>query len=517
MTMNVQERSTFEALDDAFHLLRELPASAWVTYLTGAVPFLLALLWTAAELTVLYSPAIGLQNSLLCAFAFVWMQFWRVRFAESLELQLRGIQPEPWTAPRTFHCVCAQAGFQSVKLVLLPLAAFIVLPFTWLALFFRNLTVLVSRPPVSLSELLRQAARLASPNHKQAWLLLAMIFVMAFFVFLNVGILLLILPALTKALSGYENQFTRGTGNPFTWRLLETACGFTWLLIDPLLQAVAVERIYAIEATASGADLLRSLRKPVMVIAALACALGVARADVAPPVLQQNIEQVLQQRQYSWQHRGKADADAPLGFMDRMARSVRDAGRKLGEAIDVFGDWLKRIFANNPEDTPVAKGAKAPASVRWTMSALAGVIAIALIIFFVRGRRAEPVPMPEPIVTTVNLEDESVGAADLPEDGWLRLAQDCVGRQEYRLALRALYLATLAHLGQRQLLNLANTKTNRDYERELRRRSPNQQLQNHFRESVLYFEAAWYGRHETGESQVAQYRLNFDAVRTNAE
>jgi hypothetical protein len=63
--------------------------------------------------------------------------------------------------------------------------------------------------------------------------------------------------------------------------------------------------------------------------------------------------------------------------------------------------------------------------------------------------------------------------------------------------LRAFYLATLAHLAQRNLITLARFKSNQDYERELQRRGHSLHvLFEHFSQNRLIFERVWYGRHE---------------------
>jgi hypothetical protein len=96
-----------------------------------------------------------------------------------------------------------------------------------------------------------------------------------------------------------------------------------------------------------------------------------------------------------------------------------------------------------------------------------------------------------------NVADESVGAEQLPEDGWLKLARELLSRGELRLALRAFYLATLAHLAQRHLITLARFKSNHDYQRELQRRGHSlSALFEHFSENLQVFERVWYGRHE---------------------
>ena len=515
--MSGRERSAFDTLDDGFHLLRELPANAWVFYFLGTVPFLLALLWTVTETNILYTRQRGLENSFLCAGAFVWMQFWRVRFAGMLEKQLRPDVVEPWTAARVVRCVCIQAGLQSVKLIVLPLAALATLPYAWVVGFFQNAVVLASRPEISTAELVRESGRLATPNQRQLWILMAVLASMGVFVFLNITILVLILPALVKMLFGIENELTRGTGNPFTWRLLQIACGGTWLLAGPLTQAVFVQRVYAAESTTSGADLLAALRKLTIVAAAVVCFVGIGRADVPAPELQKNIERVLQERQYSWQESDKDEAaESHTGFLNGLVQSVRNGLQSIGRAFEAFGEWLRHVFEQESGEPADGKTKPPAQALRWIIFALIGGIAIGLVVFFVRSQPV-PVPAPEVATATIDLEDEAVQAADLPEEGWLAMARECAGRQDYRLALRAVYLATLAHLGQKNLLALGTAKTNRDYVRELRRRAANEQLQQVFGQSVRSFEASWYGRHEAGESGFEEFQRNFETLRGYVE
>lgn len=110
--------------------------------------------------------------------------------------------------------------------------------------------------------------------------------------------------------------------------------------------------------------------------------------------------------------------------------------------------------------------------------------------------------------------DDNVQAAQLPSDGWLRLAREQAALGEWRLALRALYLAHLARLGAEGLLTLRRHKTNLDYERELRRRALQRAgLPEWFSARRREFEAAWYGSEQTGEARVREW---FDEVEKGA-
>ena len=113
-----------------------------------------------------------------------------------------------------------------------------------------------------------------------------------------------------------------------------------------------------------------------------------------------------------------------------------------------------------------------------------------------------------------DLTDENVAADQLPEDGWTTLGRELLARGEFRLALRAFYLASLAHLAERNLVSLARFKSNRDYERELQRRAhafPD--LQTVFGEIVSAFDRVWYGRHEVTVELVAQFAANVERIK----
>ena len=112
------------------------------------------------------------------------------------------------------------------------------------------------------------------------------------------------------------------------------------------------------------------------------------------------------------------------------------------------------------------------------------------------------------------MADERVSADQLPEDQWTRLARDLLGKGEFRLALRAFYLSSLAHLAACGLIALARFKSNRDYERELNRRSHAlPALGSTFSENVLTFDRVWYGLHEANEEMVQQFAGNVERIR----
>jgi hypothetical protein len=130
-----------------------------------------------------------------------------------------------------------------------------------------------------------------------------------------------------------------------------------------------------------------------------------------------------------------------------------------------------------------------------------------------RKRTLQPVAA-QAIQSAPDLADENVGAEQLPEDGWTKLARELFARGEFRLALRAFYLASLAHLAGKNLISLARFKSNRDYENELRRRGHSfPDLLVLFTDNVDVFDRSWYGLHEVSSDVVNQFAAKVERIK----
>ena len=147
----------------------------------------------------------------------------------------------------------------------------------------------------------------------------------------------------------------------------------------------------------------------------------------------------------------------------------------------------------------------------------AGILALGWLLFN-RWRNRKPQPVlaePTVLTGTPDLQAEEVSADQLPEDGWLNLAGEMAAKGEWRLAQRALYLAALAHLAQREFVRLAPSKSNHDYHVELRRRArAHPGVQEAFTEIASAFDRVWYGNHPADQSLFETARDRVLALRT---
>jgi hypothetical protein len=549
-------KGALELIEEATHLLRCAPPSALAAYYLGALPFVLGFLYFWVDMArspFAYQHLTG--AALAVAGLFFWMKFWQAIFARILCSSLSNVPAPPLKVADYGRLVVAQTALQATGLFLLPLALIPALPWPWVYAFYQNLTAFADTESPSLTPVAKKAVRHAALWPVQNHVLLTIMFAFGTFVFLNWATVCFMFPKLLKMLLGIETVFSRSPIAMLNTTFFMAIFSLTYLCVDPFVKAVYVLRCFYGESLQSGEDLKSELRQfsvPGRAIAAgLALLLGLASATcaaqqppptepannasvesspleasgsaaIAPPVLDKEIQRVIEQRKYSWRApREKvlqADSEKP-GLIGRFIESMLNTLKGWARS---FFDWLvellKKLFANPWQTSRRGSG------YGWIMTlqilfylfialAVGGLGYLIYIALTRSGRLAEAI-VAEPVLPVPNLADENVGAEQLPEDEWTKLANELLQRGEFRPALRAFYLSSLAHLAARNLVSLAKFKSNHDYERELRRRGHSfPELLNLFADNVSVFERIWYGLHEINGELVRQFAANVTKIK----
>jgi hypothetical protein len=110
-----------------------------------------------------------------------------------------------------------------------------------------------------------------------------------------------------------------------------------------------------------------------------------------------------------------------------------------------------------------------------------------------------------------------VKADDLSTNRWLAIAGELAEKGELRLAMRALYLATLAHLADIEMITIESYKSNREYEGELKRRAHEHlELITIFSTNLNVFERTWYGMYRIARSEFDSFARNQKRIFTFA-
>jgi hypothetical protein len=513
-TLNVP--GPLDTLEEAFDLLQRAPAVVWLRYLCGAAPLIVGLLFVWNQFSMAESATLDpLLASLFLLVLVVWFYHSRQIFAA----QLRGILTlkTAGAPPRTWWAAC----FEGSKLLVVPLTVLSVLPLAYITGFYRSLTLFATEglPP---RETLAKAWKAGAAWQRENWLILAILNLLGLIVLVNITLTVMVAPILVKMFTGYENISTEHSS---AGAMMPIILVLTWLSFDPLLQAVYTVRAFHWEGLRTGEDLFVRMKRLAPAILLLVCFSGpcfaggqTTKNDGLPHGLNRAIDQVLQGPEYNWRippdDLGEEKKD---WFVDTVDRTLA-VFRKIWKAIsDLWSDalgWLRRMLSSGQPATEKVTTGK-PNGVRPVFYLIGlGIVAVALVLLWKFRPRKTPEAIVSAATGAVDLTKEGVLASDLPEDEWLAMAERYAASGDLRLALRALYLGTLALLNRRGLVTIHACKSNRDYEGELHRRSRDNGLTQIFHLNLRSFERSWYGFHEVTGEQLQLFRDNLGRMRS---
>jgi len=548
---SVGEPRAVELVEEAVHLLRQHPRELAGYYLATG-PFALTLLFAWAHVTW-FAPQDGevAAGALLLVLLFGVMKAGQHHFLQRLLALRRDADPPAWSWRTLPGAWGAQLRLQAAGIVLLPITALVAVPFGWAAAYFHTAAVL----PVEAgdtAETRRQAWVQARLWPRQNHWALAILGVTWLVMFVNIAAAFYFIPTLATRLLGLKTAFAITGWSYFNTTFLFLVVVLTHLLVDPLIRTFYLLRVFYGQARRTGADLQqvlarerRTLRTGVLAVIGLMAVLGTqprveaaverapteVRGAASPSALDRALDRVLEEPDFRWRLRPK-----PRGPEDQAEGMIQGAFRATFETLvefvrsiyhqlERFGNWISSLLPKKSAGKTDVPSARAPSSFDW-MAALQGVayvllgaVAILLLVLawkiWRQNRHVPQLPVPAVLPDVVpDLRDENVQASHLPSDGWLDLARRQRAAGEWRLALRALFLATLARLAHERLLTLTKFKTNLDYERELRRRAQSRaEAVEGFQRRRREFEEVWYGAGETGVAQVDAWLAEMEARR----
>jgi hypothetical protein len=527
------EKPGIELIEEATLLVRTANASTLALYYAGAIPFVTGLLYFWADMS--RSPYAN-QNlaaaSLTTAALFIWMKFCQALFVRHLRAQWMSDEPDTRTLRGYVRILVAQAMIQPTGLFILPVALVLTVPFVWVYGFYQNVTALADPGSGKTSNLARKAWKQTLLWPRQNHTTLAILLLFGCFVFLSWGMVTFSVPMLLKMLFGVETVFS---GNPLAMlnsTFFAAIFGLTYLTIDPLLKTIYALRCFYGESLQSGEDLKVDLKRfsarsarvaanfllVFFLVAGVRSAAAQSGSSEWTEQLDHRIDDVIHSNKYAW--RMPRDTVVEQAEETALTRFFLNIGGMARSGLRTLWTWIRRFLdrlagmANNFGRPP---GFNQPAFSLLLYGLLAAVIsALGVFLYRIaRGRRRPNIAVAaSPIQPAPDVADENVSADQLPEDGWTRLARELMERGECRLALRAYYLASLAHLAHRKLIRIARSKSNRDYENELRRRGHTvPELIPMFGENVTTLERIWYGMHDVDGVIVREFAANVDRIR----
>jgi hypothetical protein len=535
------ERGPFDLIEEAFHLLRTCPASILASYYFGTIPFVLGLLYFFSDMSqsAFARDRLGTASGVMVVL-FFWAKTWQSIFARELLAHRAGALRERLGLARFSHLFCIQGAIHATGLFLWPIALGLLLPFGWVNAFYQNATAIGTSKDGKLTTTMKQAARQShlwvAPNH--TFLLVWKAFLI--FAFINWVIAALLLPFLAKMLLGIESPFTKSPISMLNTTLFAVVTALVYLSTDPWHKAVYVLRCFYGQSLRTGYDLRGELKELVppnyaqtaaaMVLLGTVLMMGAAaeaasapevvssQHSVAPEQLDKSINEVLQQREYSWRL-PRSGKEREVGLIEGFIASIGDTIAAWIKAIaywtgKVMDEFFKIFRPRMSLGTPGIGWALAVRTFAFVLLVLLVFFAAVFLFRLWQRQRTPDEVVAAAIGSAPDLSSHDVAADQLPEDEWIKLGRELLHRGELRLAMRAFYLATLAHLAQRNLITLARHKSNYDYNRELGRRAHAlPAVTEIFGENVAAFDRAWYGLHPVDEVSLDRFASNLERIK----
>lgn len=530
------EPSAVDLIEEGIHLLRQTPISAWAVYLSGMAPFVLGFLYFWTEMAssglagrVLLPGAVGLT------LLFIWLKLAQVYFARGLREALHDTEEPAWTLATWAKVLWRQTFWQSTGLISLPIGMIITFPFAWLSAFYQNLLVSDPQEEVPEQGWAGENWRLARIWHEQNWILLTLIGIVSFLCFINILSVVAMVPFLLKSLLGIETVFSRSFNYLFNTTTLFSCLMLSYAVTDPLVKAVYLLRLHYCASRRSGADLSIRFRRGIAagsirkVLTGLLLLGGLMMVSESGPSLMaqeegggeglplveadsldESIDEVFQRREFVWRFpREETEAEAE-GW--EWLESFFDT---LNEWRKSFEEWWDGLFDRDKErqrDRFETGGWEGFAGIGSVLSyTLIGVFVLLLIFFGVRAwQMYQPLDTVEGSTSNElelkpDLNEEDIAADMLPQNEWIILARELIAKGDYRLALRAYFLAQLSELSSEGLIVIRRSKSNREYGREISRRAHGRKgLLDLYTRQVRLFESVWYGDRPTGPEEIGE-------------
>ena len=525
--------SALRLIEDALVLVKRADAATWLIYVSGVVPFFALLIYAVTDLLASPFAAEELAPvSFGLAFAYLWMHVCQSVFCS----RLYAIESESGTpeGAQVLAAVPVQSVLAATKLIAWPLAFVVLIPHPSVSMFYQHSLLPGELQGSSWRSTLAAAREDGRYKLGQAAWALAVFFLLRIILIVNLFALLLTLPQLWKAFTGFENDITRWPpllANPVAQLAI---CALAYVALDPLVKAACVLRRLERESIRSGVDLRLRLRQ-LQGAATLVLLLGLtlvpsafaqnqegAKSDsggprVTPAQMTAAVCAVFRDPAGTWNlpivQEKKPQTNPVFAFID----SVSD---HLGKGWDRFKAWLRNLVERaNQRQPPRKDHGQATSGDVWLLVGLfAGVLGVAVLFAWWRSRKqSESQPADArtvPGIASVDLSKDDVQADERPQDEWMALAREHRTAGNLRFSLRALYLSSLATLARASLITVARGKSNLDYFRELQRRgkrlSPD--MVSAFRSNLGMFEETWYGDHPVTEPVLEAFEQNLVVV-----
>ncbi len=529
--------SAIRLLEDSLALAKRADATAWFVYLCGVVPFFGFLLFALTDFSQGPFAADHLVSyGFVLAVLFYWLHICQSVFCALLYGTLTE-NPCRMAGcfPAAFRTQVVVAG---AKLLLWPIGLALLVPHSTVTSFFQHSLL---APDGGRSGNWHQTVIIGKADTRYRPLValwsLVIVLLLRGILWVNLLALMFVLPQLWKVFTGIEGTVTRAPEVLFNPTSIAALCTLAYIGLDPIVKAMFVLRHFARQAETSGDDLrlrLALARKTAAAAFLLLALITVPRlssaeqdapksqiTSVAPDQMKQAIRSVFRDPANTWnlpavQHKAQKK-DAFTAFMDSVMSGIDKLWNAVTSSVSRLIHWIRGLLSNSNTST---RNKAEPVSKRNATLLLAffGSLLVLALLVAVFEKRKRPKLRPTITIGTmaksIDLHSEEADPLDQSESEWRKLANQYRAEGNFRLALRALYLGTLATLAEKSLVSPARGKTNSEYVRELQRRAKRLggEFVSVFVTNTRLFERSWYGTYPATDEIVQNFEQNVLAM-----
>ena len=532
------DKSAIDIIEESFHILRSNCGRLLPLYLIGTIPFAAMFLFFMNDAAI--DPSISAKiphQAALLTLLFMLKSGFDSFFCFRIN-EILNIAPREKIGAANILMVFVFLGIVKPFCIIFYLLSLIfLLPFGWILAFSHNMTALSFCEQNDFWKLVKKSWSLACVNPSQNHLLIAVIAFFALAVFLNTGVMILLMPLLMKTFLNTETVFSTASDPQTIMRLIfnstffSITCMTAYLAADLLLKTGYTVRLFYCDSITTGRDLVVDIcregakRAGKRVFTAFFISafwvFPISGSEPSPasqpeisfinsPEMGSNIKSVLERREFAWRiptDKSVAGQDSYLmtyikaifDFIEEWIQSVIEFWSKLmnlGGGAGLNFNFTKRDFI----------------ALATIISALAGLL---ILYFYFKARKNRVKKGVEATFSTPmpDLESEHVSADMLEESGWMELAADLAANGDLKLAARAIFLACIVSLNSKNALSIAKHKTNLDYYREINRRyHSHADIISAYSENLLGFEEIWYGTQQVDNEMISVFKNNYRII-----
>jgi len=243
-------------------------------------------------------------------------------------------------------------------------------------------------------------------------------------------------------------------------------------------------------------------------------------SGVAPDKLDHAITRTLEQPEYAWRLAREREAgfteDTVLkGFFEQVGEWIRKGVRWILDKIEDLVGWLRKHMPHRRDrDTGEMDWQTGVQTMVFIVLAVAAaILGVYLYRLWKRRNAVKGVQAKREATGAPDLERDDTTADKLPWQEWMEVAARLLENGDLRLALRAMFLGSLAYLAHCRRLTIARHKSNREYMNEFHRKAHDHApAVDAFTRNIRLLETVWYGTSEATVLLVETFKKDQDLI-----